>query len=943
MFAPFARSHIRLCTDRVSPEDGLRQERTAAEILQRLARQPGVVLADEVGMGKTFVAMAVAASILIDRFGEGPVVVMVPSSLREKWPKDWKVFCEKCLRGQPRHRIHCVEADSGVSFLRHLNKKPQLLFLTHGALQRALTDGYAKLAVLKRAFKWQRSLERQRSNFPRFAGRLLRLEGVENRAPGLLGDLLDRPYESWKRVIHQAHPSFEEKVTEDPVPRPLEDALEAIDSTTLQPLIEELHNLPLREGARIDERLKSARQALAAAMAEVWKLALKQAQFTSPLLILDEAHHLKNPSTHLASLFVNEEAVEDEGETESDAIKAGGALGGKFERLLFLTATPFQLGHAELIRVLERFEGISWDSPQPPVLSRAAFKEEINELSCALNDSQEAALRLDRSWGRLTEDYLVDGHGQPTSVEQWWDMVQAAPVDGTIDNIVARVESTHLAMKRAEGLLRPWVLREQKSKQLPGAPSQPRRRTLTGAAIRGGSDEQGLEIEGDVLLPFLLAGRAQALLANEENGRALFAEGLASSFEAYFETRNLTLGKFDTPDNADDRNLTVAHAESKELGWYLKQLDLAVPRESAAVRRAHPKVRATAECAVNLWRAGEKVLVFCHYRATGRALRRHISDLLHDEVIQLGRKHMPGSTVAEIPAELERLGKRFFDRGGPLRQELDDLVHQLPAFQGLTADEAGQMGEVISRFLRTPSFLARNFDLSATDRVAALRAAFERADASGLSLRQRLNDFCQLLAERCIPTERQAYLDALESIQTGAHVAGPDAFDPGEGIDDSQRALLLPNVRLVNGEVKAETRRTLLLTFNTPLFPEILIASRVLAEGVDLHLNCRYVIHHDLDWNPSLLEQRTGRVDRLGCKAERTHAPIQIYLPYVAATQDEKMYRVVRDRERWFQIVMGEKYETAEAATERRARRIPLPRAVQEKLALHLQTEKTLG
>jgi len=136
--------------------------------------------------------------------------------------------------------------------------------------------------------------------------------------------------------------------------------------------------------------------------------------------------------------------------------------------------------------------------------------------------------------------------------------------------------------------------------------------------------------------------------------------------------------------------------------------------------------------------------------------------------------------------------------------------------------------------------------------------------------------------------------------------------------------------------VKPETRRTLLLTFNTPLFPEILVASRVLAEGVDLHLSCRHVIHHDLDWNPSLLEQRTGRVDRMGCKAEQAGTSIQVYLPYVAATQDEKMYRVVRDRGRWFQIVMSEKYETSEAATDRHARRVPLPKAVQEKLALHL-------
>jgi hypothetical protein len=68
----------------------------------------------------------------------------------------------------------------------------------------------------------------------------------------------------------------------------------------------------------------------------------------------------------------------------------------------------------------------------------------------------------------------------------------------------------------------------------------------------------------------------------------------------------------------------------------------------------------------------------------------------------------------------------------------------------------------------------------------------------------------------------------------------------------------------------------------------------------------------------------------------RRGASIKVYLPYVAATQDEKMYRVVRDRERWFQIVLGERYEADEAATDRLARRVPLPRAVQESLALRL-------
>ena len=53
----------------------------------------------------------------------------------------------------------------------------------------------------------------------------------------------------------------------------------------------------------------------------------------------------------------------------------------------------------------------------------------------------------------------------------------------------------------------------------------------------------------------------------------------------------------------------------------------------------------------------------------------------------------------------------------------------------------------------------------------------------------------------------------------------------------------------------------LMLTFNNLFFPEVLIASSVMAEGVDLHRFCRFVIHHDLCWNPSTLEHchRPGR------------------------------------------------------------------------------------
>jgi len=49
-----------------------------------------------------------------------------------------------------------------------------------------------------------------------------------------------------------------------------------------------------------------------------------------------------------------------------------------------------------------------------------------------------------------------------------------------------------------------------------------------------------------------------------------------------------------------------------------------------------------------------------------------------------------------------------------------------------------------------------------------------------------------------------------------------------------------------------------------------LLATDAAAEGLNLHHQCRIVVHYELPWNPSRLEQRAGRVDRLG-QSRRVH------------------------------------------------------------------------
>lgn len=50
----------------------------------------------------------------------------------------------------------------------------------------------------------------------------------------------------------------------------------------------------------------------------------------------------------------------------------------------------------------------------------------------------------------------------------------------------------------------------------------------------------------------------------------------------------------------------------------------------------------------------------------------------------------------------------------------------------------------------------------------------------------------------------------------------------------------------------------------------ILLSSEVGSEGIDLQF-CRTLINYDLPWNPMRVEQRIGRLDRIGQKSDRVH------------------------------------------------------------------------
>ena len=258
-------------------------------------------------MGKTFVALAVATSVALeDR--TGPVVVMVPPSLKHKWPTDFELFRERCLPAGPGRRLRVACAQRAVEFLKLLDDPPEkrrhIIFVTHGALSHGLHDRWAMLALIRQALWKRHNVGRLRRALSRQMAELLGMHWLQRQPESFWLALLETPPNAWLDLLHLdgVDPENDDDPTtdDDPVPEAVSCALGQLDT---QALFEALHSVPRKRSEHYQKRLRACRALLKRELRKLWKQVAQRWSFTLPLLILDEAHHLKNAQTRLASLF----------------------------------------------------------------------------------------------------------------------------------------------------------------------------------------------------------------------------------------------------------------------------------------------------------------------------------------------------------------------------------------------------------------------------------------------------------------------------------------------------------------------------------------------------------------------------------------------------------------------------------------------------------------
>jgi hypothetical protein len=317
---------------------------------------------------------------------------------------------------------------------------------------------------------------------------------------------------------------------------------------------------------------------------------------------------------------------------------------------------------------------------------------------------------------------------------------------------------------------------------------------------------------------------------------------------------------------------------------------------------------------------------------------------------------IPVRQRTKIKRRLERIARRLSEKGRPFNLELRQLLAEPfedKRYQVLQPYQK-QLVKGMSAYFRSPSFVVRYLPLDDPDLRQAWKhgeARAEKIDRGRAALRRSIRE-TSVPSGQTILKRMNQFLDFTVELAERARTAGNGEETESDEARDPLKELLDAiaryagsrrrwGVSMVNGDTPLQRRDLLAQAFNSPLFPEIMVSSAVMGEGIDLHRFCRHVIHHDGSWNPSALEQQTGRLDRIRSWAEFCRRPIQVYQPFIAGGADEKMYRVLRDRERWFQIVMGQTFEFDEAASEEVAARVLLPENLAKQLTFNLARWKS--
>lgn len=300
--------------------------------------------------------------------------------------------------------------------------------------------------------------------------------------------------------------------------------------------------------------------------------------------------------------------------------------------------------------------------------------------------------------------------------------------------------------------------------------------------------------------------------------------------------------------------------------------------------KPHPKIAAVSDAIRPILENGEKVLVFCHHRATASELLGELERSL--KAVSVSRCG-PSEKVWRATWESLLLGE------DALFSEDYSLVKQIINWlctPGLRAQISGWLGEPALTVEELAKQLKRT-----------------RPRGSKLSV-PTVYDSANRLMAVLLDRQSTSTRALLKSIAKGTQTFGGKASHFPGRLDDGFRVMgswhhdgqTTPPRTLYTGKPDI-----VLALFNSPFGPDVLVTTDRLSEGVDLHRYCRHLIHYELDPSPVRTLQRNGRVRRVGSWAALTGRPIQYGYPTFEGTRDKKAFEVMKQRINAFDLLLG--------------------------------------
>ncbi len=293
----------------------------------------------------------------------------------------------------------------------------------------------------------------------------------------------------------------------------------------------------------------------------------------------------------------------------------------------------------------------------------------------------------------------------------------------------------------------------------------------------------------------------------------------------------------------------------------------------------HPAILAAVRTIEEETERGEKVLVFGRFTRPMRALVSLLNarqmlkaveraspwpqaKVHEDEWPAVRAAHRQLSSKVDLTRLDDLLAQHYRRESDQRARQREGLLVRLRA--GLAHDEAnGKCFAILDAIVRQTAPVTGD-DEEDERHVALLARAIaantDRPDAPDADLANAFRALVEAAGDRDSSEERGEEFDEEQAARAWnileEHLR--------EGYTSQQGGF----ARLMYGETKPQTRRMIQLAFNRPnSFPRALVAQSLVGrEGLNLHESCRIVVLLHPEWNPGVVEQQIGRVDRVNSR-----------------------------------------------------------------------------